>query len=257
MDITFLGTGSGKTDPEKYHSSLFIEFDDSQNLLIDSGDSISRCLQRNYIDYSSIQNILITHTHSDHLAGLPSLLTQMKICRRKEALKIFVHKKHLGMISHLLKIFHLPLEFLDFEAELVPFEHGAKTKIKINSGFIAYPNTHILPEEKYTSPGINPVSSSIKIFENDMEFFYTSDIGTENDLINYVNYPYEIFITECGHVSLNAMGKILKSIISPKIYLIHYHSEELPVLRDWIKSLEPELQKKIMIAYDSLRKTIR
>ena len=43
MQLTFIGTGSGRTSIDRFHSSLLFTVND-KNILIDAGDSISRAM---------------------------------------------------------------------------------------------------------------------------------------------------------------------------------------------------------------------
>ncbi|MEO8398834.1 MAG: MBL fold metallo-hydrolase, partial [Ignavibacteriaceae bacterium] len=74
--IKFIGTGSGKTSLKRFHSSFLI-LNESYNLLVDTGDGISKALLLQNINYNSIDGILISHLHPDHYTGLPLLLVQM------------------------------------------------------------------------------------------------------------------------------------------------------------------------------------
>jgi len=90
MELIFIGTGSGRTSLNRFHSSLLFK-DGSQKILVDCGDGISRALLTQNISVNLISDIIITHYHSDHLAGLTSLITQMIIQSRKSELNIFTH----------------------------------------------------------------------------------------------------------------------------------------------------------------------
>ena len=103
MKIKFLGTGSGKTSLNRYHSSLLIS-SSKYNLLVDCGDGISKAILAQNIDFNSINSVLISHFHSDHFSGLPSLITQMKLSSRKNELKIFVHSSEKDFLEDF--IFH-------------------------------------------------------------------------------------------------------------------------------------------------------
>jgi phosphoribosyl 1,2-cyclic phosphate phosphodiesterase len=89
MKITFLGTGNAwglnelspdalsqavltSTDPRdrRLRTSIYIEID-SQNILVDCGPDFSQ--QRRKYGIASIDALLITHTHSDHIGGLDDL----------------------------------------------------------------------------------------------------------------------------------------------------------------------------------------
>jgi len=52
MQLTFIGTGSGRTSLDRFHSSLLFTTSD-KNVLIDAGDSISRALKRQQVPINS------------------------------------------------------------------------------------------------------------------------------------------------------------------------------------------------------------
>ena len=105
MKIIFLGTSSGKTSANRFHSSLVLSYRD-YNLLIDSGEGTSRALINCKIDFNSIDGILLTHLHPDHFAGLPGLITQMKMHQRKKSLQIFSHNRLKSTIQNVVIFFH-------------------------------------------------------------------------------------------------------------------------------------------------------
>src|SRR5690606_40471278 len=77
MEIKFVGTGSGQTSLNRYHSSFLINTG-GFNLLVDAGDGVSRALMHQKVLYNFIDGVLISHFHPDHYAGLTSLIVQMK-----------------------------------------------------------------------------------------------------------------------------------------------------------------------------------
>lgn len=81
LKVTFFDVGQG--------DAALYEFPNGKNLLIDTGDCtdyfnagqmiIAPYLKRNSI--SSINNMLLTHSHSDHVGGVPYLFENLKIDR--------------------------------------------------------------------------------------------------------------------------------------------------------------------------------
>jgi|SaaInlStandDraft_6_1057023.scaffolds.fasta_scaffold11262_2 ribonuclease Z len=88
MKITFLGTASGK--PSKYRNvtSIAIELDDSEYILIDCGEGTQSQILKSDLKFNKISSIYITHLHGDHIFGLPGLLATINEYR-KEPLHIY------------------------------------------------------------------------------------------------------------------------------------------------------------------------
>ena len=224
MELIFVGTGSGKTSKERFHSSLLFK-SSSNNILIDTGDSISRALLAQNISVNSITNVIYTHYHSDHLAGLPSLLTQMIIGNRKEPLTIYTHKDLLQPLHEFIKISFLFIETFQFEIKFVGFDFEKSCQINDEFTFLAKQNSHIRNRHNLTNTNIQFISSSFLFKMNKQNIVYTSDIGKIDDTITILN-PERIFLT---------------------------HIEKEEELNNWLSNLSEKLRGKITLANDGMQ----
>ena len=73
-DLTFLGTASGKPTRSRSASSVYFRWC-STALLVDCGEGTMRQFNtQQHCNPVSLEGILITHLHGDHLYGLQSML---------------------------------------------------------------------------------------------------------------------------------------------------------------------------------------
>lgn len=73
MKINFLGIGAA-FNTEDYNTSAYIKRDDKM-ILIDCGETIARnIIENNILDDIKELYVLISHTHSDHVGSLGTLL---------------------------------------------------------------------------------------------------------------------------------------------------------------------------------------
>jgi len=81
MKITFLGTAAGK--PAKYRNvtSLALELENSDYILIDCGEATQHQIIKSNLKFGKLHSIYITHLHGDHIFGLPGLLATLNECR--------------------------------------------------------------------------------------------------------------------------------------------------------------------------------
>ncbi|WP_254807688.1 ribonuclease Z [Natronosalvus amylolyticus] len=86
LSVTFLGTSGAIPTTQRNPSSLFVAREGEQ-LLFDAGEGTQRQMMR-YSTGFSISHIFITHTHGDHVLGIPGLLQTMDFNDREAPLTI-------------------------------------------------------------------------------------------------------------------------------------------------------------------------
>lgn len=227
MKVTFVGTGSGKTSLNRYHSSLLfssVEY----NLLVDAGDGVSRALLEAGITYNSINGILFTHFHPDHFSGLGALVVQMKMSSRMEPLEIFVHEKQVESVKEYLLCSNLLPEKMDFEILYKPFsvnmEFSAGNELKI----LPRENSHLAEIKKIKKyKRRNFFSGSFLFSCNNKHLIYTGDIGAKEDLLLFRDFDADIFICEITHLNILELMESLNILNCPEIYLTHISDNEV------------------------------
>ncbi|MEK6266213.1 MAG: ribonuclease Z [Clostridium sp.] len=73
VDVALLGCGGGMPIPERYLSSLLINYN-GRKILIDCGEGTQVSMKILGWGFKSIDVICITHGHADHIVGLPGIL---------------------------------------------------------------------------------------------------------------------------------------------------------------------------------------
>lgn len=75
MRVTLLGTGTALPTGDRFQSGALVESDDrSRRVLVDCGGGVLQRLPQAGVDVESIDAALVTHTHLDHVADLPSIV---------------------------------------------------------------------------------------------------------------------------------------------------------------------------------------
>lgn len=87
VDITFLGTGGGMPMPFRHLSSFIVNYE-GRKILIDCGEGCQIWIREYSLGFKSIDIIFITHSHGDHVNGLPGLLATIGNSGREEELTI-------------------------------------------------------------------------------------------------------------------------------------------------------------------------
>jgi hypothetical protein len=88
LEVIFLGTAAASGLPNHATSSMLLRYGD-ERVLIDCGNRTLGQLRRAGIDPASITAIVITHWHTDHVAGLPTLINALAHGQRSTPLVIY------------------------------------------------------------------------------------------------------------------------------------------------------------------------
>lgn len=119
MRLTVIGCSSGLPDPHKACSAYLVQTNESC-LLLDAGEGLSAALRRCRIDPRVIDTIFISHTHSDHIMGLPLYLQMCYILKRSEPLSIYLPEEAVDSLGRLLRMAYLFPDKIGFPLEILP-----------------------------------------------------------------------------------------------------------------------------------------
>lgn len=87
LDICLAGCGGGMPTPNRFLTSMIASYK-GRKLLIDCGEGTQVSLKIFKCGFKTIDGILFTHFHADHIAGLPGLLLAIANSGRTESLNI-------------------------------------------------------------------------------------------------------------------------------------------------------------------------
>lgn len=193
------------------------------NLIIDAGISylaLKRNLEENNLDFSSFYGILITHSHSDHIKGLSSIIKHTKI-------KVLIPQK---MYPELQEI--VPLERIifiedknkieDTQIELIHTSHDTACSVGY---IITYQNKSLV---YVTDTGyIN--RKYLKLMEN--KSIYLIESNHDEELLMHGPYPpflKQRVISDRGHLSNKTTATYLEKIVgnNTKYILLAHISEK-------------------------------
>ncbi len=144
---------------------------------------------------------------------------------------IFLFMKVLKL---LLKNFYLALiclpERMGFEIRYKTFKDDERFSITDEFTFLARKNSHLVKLEKYSEkyPSLSLYSASFLFETGDKKIIYTSDIGSEEDLLLFREFVPDILICEVTHISPSTIIEKIIKINPGKVYLTHYSDDDIP-----------------------------
>ena len=218
------------------------------NMLVDTGDSVSRALLSQQIYYNSINGILITHFHPDHFSGIAELFVQMKMNMRKNSLQIFVHRTLLNKLKDFLTFSYIFFERMDFPLKFITFDFGEEIQVYSELAFTARKNSHLDDYEKYDS-SLSYACGSFMFRSGNINAYYSGDIGSGDDLYLFKDNKTDLFITEAAHVSLDNIFSAVDKLKPAKVILTHINDADTSGIKI---DLEKSGRNNIIIAEDGL-----
>ncbi len=252
MKIRFIGTGSGQSSLKRFHSSLLLSTGD-YNLLVDTGDGVSRALLSQKIAFNSINGILISHLHPDHYSGLASLVVQMKISGRENKLELFIHRSLLKIIEMYLRQSYIFQERTGFKIIYKEFEHERRIRMAKDFYFISRQNSHLERYKVFKKGSSLSLSCSSFLFEHgEKNIFYTGDIGSREDLNLFNDRIIKLMIMESSHVSIPDLHDIIQETGGKKILLTHIGDDAEPGIKHLLNSLSKNNRHCAEITYDGM-----
>ena len=100
LRMTLLGVGTAVPDQDRENTHMVWEGPDGL-LLIDAGGSTYQRLLRAGLDPLRLRGVFLTHSHADHVNGLPALLFQLSLAGFAGALPIYGNRPTLDLMRRL------------------------------------------------------------------------------------------------------------------------------------------------------------
>lgn len=219
MELKFLGVGAAFNPSLGSNSAYFI--DNNELFLLDCGESVFKeIIEHKLLDKVKKVNVMITHTHSDHIGSLGSLI--LYVFHVKESLvNIIVKKsaKYIDVINNILVGNGCSKDRYKYVLE-TDFDGKYKTFNKIRF------------KETIHSDDMDCYSI---IFEtNNGILYYSGDTKELNTIKNIIDSGEEIdklFIDVSSdknkaHVYIEDLKKGISKEFRSKVYCMHFNNDE-------------------------------
>ncbi len=219
--LVILGTASAIPD-ESHDNTHMVVHGSNGSILIDSGTNPLVSLKRAQVPLASLQAIIVTHFHPDHVSGFPNFLLGLWLLGRKNNLNIYGLRVTLDKLQALMNLF----EWRDWPGFYpVSFEpvRPAENALLIETPdlrILAAPTKHLVP------------SLALKVVAADSgrSMVYSSDTSPCDALARLARGA-EVLVHEAagpqsGHSSAAMAGSLARQAGVKQLALVHYQTHE-------------------------------
>ena len=232
--LRMLGVGDGWPSLERNHSAFLYEFPDAC-VLVDCGESVSRGLRQAGVDWESIDAVLFSHFHADHIGGFFMLIQGLWLKRRRRALTVYLPRDGVEPLRQVLWAACLFDDLLPFELRFVPLER--EVSFEISPVRVTPFATGHLKSLSQLVP--NETQHRFEAFAFLIEhpsgrYAHSADVGGPGDLAPMFEQPVRHLLSELAHFEKQALIDFLRDVGRPNRLTLTHLTESLWLDREGV-----------------------
>jgi len=249
MKLTLTGTASGIPVAGRRHSAALLEADGSM-LLLDAGEGVSTALLEAALPPEALTAVCITHTHADHVSGLPMLLQGLHLTGRLSPLDILVPTGREDWFRAWLTGMYVFPEKWSFPVRLHPLEETRFADGALR--LLPIPNRHLeRVRDLAAQHGIPAQCFSLRFEHGDSSLLVSSDIAGISDVATHAGRS-DVLVVDATHVPLTEITALADTYPSLRIVCTHIPPELESDLLRLASELESAYGARIRFAYDGM-----
>lgn len=219
--LTLLGTGAALSDAHRENTYLVVR-DSKSSFLVDCAGSPTQRLLKVGVSLDSLEQIVLTHHHPDHIYGLPVLLLDLWLAGRKNVLHLYGLDETLRAVRGMMKAFQWERwqaqGFFPVEFHRVPRKENATLFQSPQFSVVSTPGKHLLPS----------IAVRVQANGSGRSFTYSSDTMATQTVADLASGT-DLFFHEAttvrralpGHSSARQAGEQARKAGVKKLVLVH------------------------------------
>ena len=215
--LIILGSAAALADASRDNTYMVLQGRE-RSILIDCGGSPLHKLQAVGVDLNSLDSLIVTHHHPDHIYGVPVLLLGLWLYGRQEPFHIFAPQRSVAAITSIMDA----LEWQDWPGRMPVAFH--EVEMRVGYKVIESPEFEITtaPVEHF----VPTIAVRVMVKETGKTFVYSSDTEPCEALARLAQGA-DILIHEstgdyAGHSTPAQAGAMARRCGAGKLVLIHF-----------------------------------
>jgi len=219
--IVILGSAAAVNDATHDYTHFLLIGEEDTPILIDAGSNPLGKIKDLGIDDNTLQDMILTHFHPDHVAGVPNMMMHMWLLGRKSPLRIYGLHHCVNRVEDSMKAYGWEDWPNFFPVTFNRVSERDNAPILENKDFII----HSWPVKHFTIPTIglriqNKHNGKILAYSCDTKPIPAlMDIAADADLLLHEAAGNDGF----GHSSAKQAGEVAAEAGAKSLYLLHYH----------------------------------
>lgn len=216
-----LGTGDGWPCADRNHSSYLYELAGTR-LLVDCGESVARSLAARKLDGNALTGIVLSHTHADHIGGLPMLLQGLWLEGRSRDLTIRLPGPVIESLRAMLRHGYLFDELFGFKLQFEALRAGQRFRVGALK-VTPFPTSHLdgfrrTFRKKYR---VGFDAFSFLIEGAGRRIVHSADLGAPEDLLPLLRKPVDLLVCELAHFMPGDLFTTLRGFAIKRAAFVH------------------------------------
>jgi len=246
-EIIILGSSNAIPTPGHENTHLLICASE-RNVLVDCGPNPVVRLEQAGLDANAVTDIILTHFHPDHVAGLPLLLMDMLLMGRKLPLNIYGLDYTLDRVKAMLDIYEWDEWPNFFKVNFVRLPVADRALVLDDEQLRIYssPVTHFLPT----------ICLRFEFKTEKKSLAYSCDTEPSQAVLD-ISKGADILLHEAsgattGHSSAAQAGEMAHKAGVDALYLIHYPTGRF-ASGDLLAEAKTRFSGKVILALDFMK----
>lgn len=218
--IVILGSAAAVNDAQHDYTHFLLQGEEDTPILVDAGSNPLGKIKNLGVDDESLQDVILTHFHPDHVAGIPNMMMMMWLLGRKAPLRIYGLHHCLNRIEDTMEAYgwqEWP-NFFPISFQRISQRNDAALLENKDFRIRAFPVRH------YDVPTIgmrveNKHNGRVLAYSCDTMYFPgLLEIAADADILIHEAAGDDGF----GHSSARQAGEVAQQAGAKALYLIHY-----------------------------------
>jgi len=221
FSLTCLGVGDGWTCADRNHASFLYRFGKT-SLLIDCGEPVDGALRAHGVGPHTVDSILISHLHSDHIGGFFMLMQGLWLQGRRKELPIHMPRGAIKPVRAMLRAVYVFDEWLNFRLHFLPIKSGKPIAVR-DVHFTAFPTTHLDGfKAKFQKKYGGDFSAYCFLLQSrGLRIGHSADLGRPEDLEPLVARPLDLLVCELAHFAPEDLFLYLRGRPIKRVVFVH------------------------------------